>query len=201
MLHVHMQVDQRHIKKKVLRRLQEHASACATLTAAGVLRLWQRQPLALLVVAAWTGEGHQLAKILAWRAWSGYTLRRIRFKALLGLRSAAPEVLNLAVLFAGWCAATKLRPAVVPIATSLSSKPETTPGEAKRVRLGAPRPQKVGASEVMATALPWRYMPALPPLWRESVPKRKILEVVDASERMSESMLRRKVAAILQIKV
>jgi hypothetical protein len=61
-----VQVDQQRIKKKVLRRLQEHAAASAALTAAGVLRLWQQQPLSLLVVAAWMGEGHQDAKISAW---------------------------------------------------------------------------------------------------------------------------------------
>lgn len=195
-----MQVDQRRTKKNVLRRLQEHAAASATLTAAGVLRLWQRQPLALLIVAAWMGEGHQVAKILAWRAWSGYTRRRIRFKALLGLRSAASEVLTLGIVFAGWRAATRMEASATAAA---SCGPDAIACEGPRAYLEAHKYRRAAGSErgVATSALPWRHMPPLPPLWREPVSKRKILEAVAESERMSESLLSRKVAAILQVKV
>ena len=193
------QVDQRRVKREVFHRLRENARASAAATTAGVLRLWQRQPLALLAVAAWSGAGHQTAKILAWRAWAGYARRRLRFKALVGWRAALPEEANARAVFAGWRAAAALQRAA-------DARARTTPrsgGSTPRTRLGEPRPSVAGSTDDApeALAVPWLFAAPLPPLWREPLAKAAVMEAVVEGARMHESALRRKMLAVLQVRV
>lgn len=193
-----VQVDQRRVKRDVLRRLCENARASAAATTAGVLRLWQQQPLALLAVAAWSGAGHQTAKMVAWRAWSGYARRRLRFKALVGWRAALPEELSQRAVFAGWRAAAALQRA----ADACVRTPRSG-GSTPRTRLGEPRSEALDtdSEDVCIGAVPWRCMPPLPPLWHEFLTKAAVLEPVAEGARMHEATLRRKMLSVLQVKV
>jgi hypothetical protein len=68
-----------------MRAFTEHAQAMRALRVAGVLQMQQRPVPVMIAVAAWSDQQHELWKILAWNAWRGYCMRRIRFKTLCGL--------------------------------------------------------------------------------------------------------------------
>ena len=80
-----LQVDRRKLKAIALQAMHNHAQAMRAMRVAGMLQIQQRPVPVLMAIAAWSDQHHELWKILAWSAWRGYCMRRIRFKTLCGI--------------------------------------------------------------------------------------------------------------------
>ena len=80
-----LQVDRRKLKAIALQAMHDHAQAMRALRVAGMLQIQQRPAPILMAIAAWSDQHHELWKVLAWNAWRGYCMRRIRFKTLCGI--------------------------------------------------------------------------------------------------------------------
>lgn len=79
------QVDRKRLKAIAIRGMRDHAQAMRAMRVAGMLQIQQRPMPVLIAIAGWSDQHHELWKILAWNAWRGYCIRRIRFKTLCGI--------------------------------------------------------------------------------------------------------------------
>lgn len=80
-----LQVDRRRLKAVALHSMRNHAQAMRGMRVAGMLQIQQRPLPVLIAIAAWSDQHHELWKYMAWNAWRGYCMRRIRFKTLCGI--------------------------------------------------------------------------------------------------------------------
>jgi hypothetical protein len=96
------QASLRHVKAKGLLAFQRFSRASQLVEAAGNLRLWAAQPLALAHLYAWRGDGLQALFHLFWCRWRDRAQGRVRLRAFLAAHLRRAAALQMELCFKAW---------------------------------------------------------------------------------------------------
>lgn len=210
-----LQIDRQKVKLTAFSALREHAYAMRALCVASALQLAQRPLPALMAIAALLDLPHELWKLRVWHAWRGYTARRLRLQVLAGTMVSAPNTLLLRRTMHAWlmvivtahtAATHEALPkdhAALHTAEAESGQAELSGGEDQVERGGkeGTRAHASGWFGVMQACRRVRVVSLLPPLWKEAMEKRLIMEALPLDQQLSSHRLKKRMQTILAIKV
>lgn len=215
---VHTQVDRQKVKLAALCAMRDHAHAMRAVRIASALQLAQRPLPALTVIAVLTDCPHELWKLLVWRAWRGYTTRRLRLQVLAGTMVASPDTLLLRRAMHAWT----LVIADAAVSSSVGNATSGTTSTTEPAESAALSPGEMGertesgasaAGESSEAGGGWcgvagtapvrlgRVVALLPPLWKEPLEKRVIMEAVPRDQLLSSARLKKRMQTMLSVKV
>lgn len=217
-----VQIDRQKVKLAAFCAMRDHAQAMRALSVASALQLAQRPVPALIAIAALTDVPHELWKLLAWRAWRSYVVRRMRMQALAGIMVTAPASLLLRRAMHVWtsviatggdphycrCSSSTRsseRSGFEGIVPAYSVAAHAQSGVSAVVQAGAMtsdgEPRVWGAPAGAAVSPVRRVVAFMPPLWKEALEKRVIMEEVSRDQVISSSRLRKRIQTMLSVKV
>eukprot|EP00892_Ulva_mutabilis_P003853 jgi/Ulvmu1/183/UM001_0187.1 len=213
-----LMVDRHKVKLAAFTAMREHAHALRAVRVASALQLAQRPLPALMAAAALLDLPHELWKLRVWRAWRGYAVRRLRLQVLAGMMVACPDALLLRRAVHAWLTAVSAsQPAAHASRAGALDSPtpvaqqEPAGGAVQLPGVDTERGGVEGSVGLdcaaersgQARAVPprrVRLVSPLPPLWKEAMEKRVIMEALPAEERLSSLRLKKRMHTMLAVK-